>query len=115
MHLQKSVRSMRNRLDVPNGQGKPLPERPETQKTTCTPRSCAKRQSPSKAHMALGSLRLSNGADFPPLFYLQDKDGAQYHRKSRKRENDTVAQFGLPKDTDHGEDNDAQYTGEAIP
>ncbi len=56
----------------------------------------------------MGSLRLSNGANFPPLFYLQDKDGAQYHRKSCKRENDTVAQLGLPKDTDDGEDNGAQ-------
>src|SRR5258707_5405197 len=74
MHLQKSVRSMRNRLDVPDGQGKPLPERPETQETTCMPRSCAKRQSPSKAHTAAGELPPCQRADFPPPLYLPDKD-----------------------------------------
>src|SRR5258707_10128737 len=73
MHLQKSVRSMRNRLDVPDGQGKPLPERPETQETTCMPRSCAKRQSPSKAHTAAGGLPVSDCAGLPPLFYLPNK------------------------------------------
>src|SRR5258708_37570125 len=69
MHLQKSVRSMRNRLDVPDGQGKPLPERPETQETTCMPRSCAKRQSPSKAHTAAGGLGASHWAGLPPPLY----------------------------------------------
>src|SRR5258708_39188396 len=82
MHLQQPMRSVWNLLDAPDGQGKPLPERPETQKTTCTSISRAKCQSPSKTYRAVRSLRLRNGAAVLLLLYLQDKDGSQYQYKS---------------------------------